>query len=259
MRRKRRAETGGWARPGNEPKLNPNATSPHQRTLFSATRLGQMPGPMNRRSALLGLAAAFAVAPAAYAQLTPVVLDGAQRAQGIARANRFLNSFTRLQARFTQTSPGGGVARGDVYIERPGKMRFEYDPPASLLIVSDGSVVAMRDTELRTTERTPLRSTPLNIILGSRINLERDARVLRVSEAGPWLMITARDRSGQTDGQITLQFHGPEAELRSWDVLDATGARTRITLSNVTQPASFQRSLFRLQDMLERDRPGGRR
>ncbi len=108
----------------------------------------------------------------------------------------------------------------------------------------------MRDTELRTTERTPIRSTPLNIILGETINLERDARVLRVSRAGPWLMITARDRRGQTDGQITLQFHGPDAQLRSWDVIDATGARTRITLSDITQPASFDRSLFRLEDML---------
>ena len=81
--------------------------------------------------------------------------------------------------------------------------------------------------------------------------------MLRVSRAGPWLMITARDRAGQTDGQITLQFYGPNAELRSWDVIDATGARTRITLSNVTQPASFDRSLFRLEDVLSE--PPGRR
>ena len=141
------------------------------------------------------------------------------------------------------------------YMQRPGKLRFQYDPPATMLIVSDGSVVAMRDTELRTTERTPLRSTPLNLILGQTIDLERNARILRVSRAGPWLMVTARDRSGQTDGQITLQFYGPQTQLRSWDVIDATGARTRITLSGVTQPASFDRSLFRLEDMLT-NRPG---
>jgi len=138
-------------------------------------------------------------------------------------------------------------------------MRFEYDPPATMLIVSDGSVVALRDTELRTTERTPLRSTPLNLILGANIDLERNARVLRVSQSGPWLMVTARDRAGQTDGQIVLQFHGENAELRSWDVIDATGARTRVTLSDTTQPSSFDRSLFRLEDMISRDRPGQRR
>lgn len=208
---------------------------------------------MNRRFALLGLSA-LALAPAAYAQQTPVVLEGAARAEGIAQANRALNAFTRLQGRFVQTSPGGGRASGMFYMQRPGRLRFQYDPPATLLIVADGSVVAMRDTELRTTERTPIRSTPLNIILGQTINLERDARILRVSRAGPWLLITARDRGGQTDGQITLQFYGANLELRSWDVIDATGARTRITLSDLTQPASFDRSLFRLEDMLSNRR-----
>lgn len=212
---------------------------------------------MNRRFALLGLSS-LVLAPAAFAQTTPTVLQGAERAEGIALANRSLNAFTRLQARFMQTSPGGSRASGTVYIQRPGRMRFQYDPPSGMLIVSDGSVVALQDTELRTTERTPLRSTPLNIILGQNIDLERNARVLRVSRAGPWLMITARDRGGNMDGQITLQFHGPSAELRSWDVIDATGARTRITLSGATQPASFDRTLFRLEDMLPRrgGRPG---
>lgn len=204
---------------------------------------------MNRRFALLGMAA-LALAPAAYAQTTPAVLQGAERAEGIAAANRALNGVQRLQGRFVQTSPGGGRASGMFYLQRPGRLRFEYDPPATLLIVSDGNVVAMRDTALRTTERTPLRSTPLNLILGQTINLERDARVLRVSRSGQWLMVTARDRSGQTDGQITLQFFGDNAELRSWDVIDATGARTRVTLSGITQPASFDRALFRLEDML---------
>lgn len=209
---------------------------------------------MNRRFALLGLSA-LVLAPAAYAQQTaPVVLDGAARAEGLAQANRSLNAVQRLQGRFMQTSPGGARASGTLYLQRPGRLRFEYDPPATMLIVADGSVVSMRDTELRTTERTPLRSTPLNLILGQTINLERDARVLRVSRAGPWLMITARDRGGQTDGQITLQFHGPNAELRSWDVIDATGARTRITLSDITQPASFDRNLFRLEDVLSNRR-----
>lgn len=215
-------------------------------------RFGHMT-PMNRRFALLGLSA-LVLAPAAYAQQTPVVLDGTARAEGLAQANRALNAIQRLQGRFVQTSPGGARASGMFYMQRPGRLRFQYDPPATMLIVADGSVVSLRDTELRTTERTPLRSTPLNLILGQTIDLERNARILRVSRAGPWLMITARDRAGQTDGQITLQFFGDQTELRSWDVIDATGARTRITLSDVTQPASFDRNLFRLEDMLSNRR-----
>lgn len=208
---------------------------------------------MLRRTALLGIAA-LAFAPAAYAQTNPVALEGAARAEALALANRYLNSFARLQARFTQSSPGGGRAAGTVYIQKPGRMRFEYDPPAQLLVVADGRVVAVRDNELRTTERTPLRSTPLNIILGENIDLERNARVLRVSQAGPWHMITVRDRAGQMDGQITLQFNN--GELRSWDVIDATGARTRITLSDVREPGALDSSLFRLPDVVDRNRRG---
>jgi outer membrane lipoprotein-sorting protein len=72
------------------------------------------------------------------------------------------------------------------------------------------------------------------------------------------MMISARDRRGQSDGTITLQFYGAEAELRSWDVIDASGARTRIALSNLTQPASFDGRLFRLEDVRSNSRRPGR-
>jgi outer membrane lipoprotein-sorting protein len=217
-----------------------------------------------RRLALAALAAALAL-PASAQQLRPrmaavdaptaapamVVLDGPARDAALAQANGVLNAVTRLQGRFVQNSPDGSTAAGAFYMQRPGKLRFEYDPPATMLIVSDGSVVALRDSALRTTDRTPLRSTPLNLILRGRVDLAHDARIIRVARQGDWLMITARDRTGQTDGAITLDFFGPSAELRSWDVADATGAHTRIALSNLTQPASFDPRLFRLDDMID--------
>ncbi len=204
----------------------------------------------------IGVEAAAVTTPATAPIVTP--LDGAERTAALALANQTLNAVLRLQGRFVQSSPGGARAAGAFYLQRPGKLRFQYDPPAALLIIADGSVVALRDTQLRTTERTPLRSTPLHLILGAQIDLARDARITQVARSGPWLMISARDRGGQTDGQITLHFFGPNAELRSWDVLDVTGARTRITLSELTQPASLDGRLFRLDDVLI-DRPGQRR
>lgn len=221
---------------------------------------------MIHRFALIGLCAAALIAPAAAQELRPratsvqapaaqvTTLEGAARTAALGRVNQSLNGVQRLQGRFVQTSPGGGRATGMFYMQRPGQLRFEYDAPATMLIVSDGSVVSLRDTALRTTDRTPLRSTPLNLILGARIDLERNARVMRVTQSGDWTMVTARDRSGQMDGQITLNFFGPNAELRSWDVIDATGARTRIALSDITRPPSFDRGLFQLEDMLENRR-----
>ena len=211
---------------------------------------------MNRRTLLAASLAALAAATPAFAQATIEPLAGAERAAALARANQTLNAVARLQGRFTQTS-GNGRASGQFYLQRPGKLRFQYDPPQSMLIISDGNVVAMRDDSLRTTERTPLRSTPLNLVLRASVDIERDARVTRVSRSGDWLLITARDRSGSTDGQIQMNFLGPNAELRSWEITDAAGVRTRIDLSNVTAPASFDPSLFRMPDRVE-NRPNGR-
>jgi outer membrane lipoprotein-sorting protein len=185
-------------------------------------------------------------------------LSGADRAAALARANSALNSVNLLQGRFVQVAPDGRRANGAFYMQRPGKLRFEYDPPATMLIVSDGRVVHMRDRALRTTDRTPLNSTPLNLVLRDNINLERDARIVRVARQGGDILVSARDRQGIADGQITMRFSGPNADLRSWDVIDATGSRTQIQLLNVTRPAALNRNLFRMEDMLE-SRPGGRR
>ena len=212
-------------------------------------------------AALLAFSAAAQPAPSMAppspaARILPVALSGPAREAAIAEANRALNAVRLMQGRFLQISPDGSRAAGVFYLQRPGKLRFEYDPPASLLIVSDGQVVALRDRALRTTERTPLDSTPLNLILGEQINLTRDARITRVERlGGSTILITARDRSGGAEGEITLRFDG--ARLGSWDIIDAAGGRTRIALSGVSQPESLDRSLFRLEDMLE-NRPGRR-
>jgi len=220
---------------------------------------------MVRRAVLLALCLTAIALPAA-AQLrgttpspdqnsvtapAPVLLEGAARDQALALANQALNGLQTLQGHFVQTSPAG-QATGSFYLQRPGKLRFEYDPPATMLIVSDGRVVAMRDRALRTTQRTPLNSTPLNLILRAQINLDRDARITRVVRQGDAILITAHDRTGQANGELTMQLDGPQLQLSSWDVVDATGARTHIALSGMTRPATLDRGLFRLEDILER-------
>lgn len=222
--------------------------------------------PLTRRSALALVLAAACAAPAA-AQIrgreTPQSFDaparqaqaaltqaggreltGAARAAALARANAALNDIRLLQGRFIQIA-AGNTTTGAFHMQRPGRLRFAYDPPASMLIVADGSVVAVQDTALRSVNRAPLRSTPLFFVLKSDIDLERDARVTRVAQQGDTLFVTVRDRTGAADGAITLALVGPNLELRSWDVTDATGARTRLALTDVSRPASIDQRLFR--------------
>lgn len=203
---------------------------------------------MLRRTLLTGLAALVA-APAAAQDAaqppTPTVLSGRARAEGLRQANQMLNAVDRLRGHFLQAASDGSRATGVFYIERPGKLRFEYDPPTDFLIVSDGRTVMMRDGALHTTERVALRATPLNLIVNPNINIAQ--HTLRVSESGPWLLITLRDRLGQIDGQLTLHFFRPTGELRSWDVHDVTGIRTRTTLSDIVRPESLDPALFALE------------
>jgi len=220
---------------------------------------------MNRRAILFAVAALTALEAPALAQtdqlhprtdpnagLAPVDLAGPDRDRALGQANASLNALQRVQGHFAQTAPNHTVSSGTFYMQRPGKLRFEYDPPAALVIVSDGSVVAERNQAMRTTDRTPLRSTPLYFFLRSDIDLARDSRITRVARAGDWLLISVIDRSGETDGRLTLFFYGPDAEFRCWDVVDVTGSRTRVMLSDLTQPASLDPSLFRLDDVISR-------
>jgi outer membrane lipoprotein-sorting protein len=226
-----------------------------------------------RSIALTTIAFAAVLAGGAFAQTSPLALrpaspsasaagattlQGADRSAALTRANASLNGVNLLQGRFVQIGPDGSRAGGRFYMQRPGKLRFEYDAPATLVIVSDGRVVHMRDRSLRTTDRTPLDSTPLNLVLRDNVDLAREARVTRVARQGDSIFVSARDRRGIADGEITMRFVGPNAELRSWDVIDATGARTQIQLTEVTRPAAIDRRMFRLEDMLE-NRPGPRR
>jgi len=208
--------------------------------------------------AALGPAAALAQAQArptavVAAAPRPAPLTGEARAQAIAAANRALNAQAAVQGRFRQVAPDGSVASGVFYLQRPGRLRFEYDPPASLLIVADGSVVAVNDRALRTTNRSPLRETPLYFVLKSNLDLNRDARVTAVTRDGPAILIAARDRAGQADGVLTLRFVGPGMTLQGWDVVDASGATTRVVLTEQRAAARFEQRLFQVpRDQLPR-------
>jgi outer membrane lipoprotein-sorting protein len=197
-----------------------------------------------------------ATVPAAASAPAAGALTGAERTAALAAASRALNAMTTLQGRFTQVSPDRSRSAGAFYLQRPGRLRFEYESPATLLIVANGGTLYMRDRALRTTERTTLDSTPLNLILKASIDLNRDARITRVAREAGALLITARDRTGRADGEITLRLEGPNMELRSWEVVDATGARTRVSLSGVSRPASIDRRLFRVEDVLDPGRHG---
>lgn len=214
--------------------------------------------PTRARAALVALPLlALCVAGAAMAQqspaavartaLTQTVLTGPERAAALTAASAALNKLVSVQGRFAQIAPDGARSGGAFYLQRPGRLRFQYDAPSPLTIVSDGSTVAVEDRSVRDVSRVPLRSTPLFYVLKRDVSLERDARITRVVRNGDLLMVTARDRTGEADGEITLAFSASDYQLRQWEVTDAQSLTTRITLSELRAAERLDPRLFRLE------------
>ncbi len=188
-----------------------------------------------------------AAAPPAAVRTALTQLSGAERTQVLGAASAALNRLVAVQGRFSQVAPDGSQSQGDIYLQRPGRMRFAYDAPSPLTIVSDGSTVAVEDRSVRDVSRVPLRATPLYYVLKRDVNLERDARITSVARNGDRVLVTARDRTGEADGEITLVFSGPTYDLKQWSITDGQRQTTRITLSAIRGAGRLDPRLFRVQ------------
>jgi outer membrane lipoprotein-sorting protein len=187
--------------------------------------------PAIARRAFLALAAAFLAAPA-WAATSPA--DDAL----VSRAIAYLDGITSVKGRFEQGNDKGGVADGTLYLARPGRARFEYDPPSGLLITSDGRTVILSDSKRGTFEHQPLSATPLAIFLAEHIHLDKGAHVTRVDRSASGFSITAEGGRGLRDGQITLYFSDAPLRLTGWAVVDGQNRVTRVTLGPLTPIAT---------------------
>src|SRR5690606_15955005 len=123
---------------------------------------------------------------------------------------------------------------GRFYVQRPGKIRFDYAPPSALRILADGHSLAIEDSDLKTVEKYPIKSTPFRLLLTDTVDLGRDARIVGVERQDGTLAISLEDRGGEAAGRIKLYFKAkPELELKEWAITDAQGLTTRVTVNNI--------------------------
>ncbi|MFL5298218.1 MAG: LolA family protein [Phenylobacterium sp.] len=188
------------------------------------------------------------IAPGAFAQApAPASLSAEDKAL-VDKAVSYLQGLTEARGRFTQTDARGATSQGELFLKRPGKARFAYDPPSGLLVVSDGGAVAIQDTRLKTFDSYPLMATPLSLFLARTIRLDRGVQVTRVSRAADGFTITARDGKKQTAGQITLTFADNPMTLRGWSVTDAQGRTTQVRIDGLERVSGLDPGLFVLKD-----------
>jgi outer membrane lipoprotein-sorting protein len=190
------------------------------------------------RMMVLGFALVFAgvmqpaLMPDAFAakvkalEITPDIQDAA------ARINGYFNSFQTLKGEFVQTGAKGRSTRGVMHLSKPGKLRFEYEPPNPLLIASDGKWLTIKNKAKEKGDQVPLSSTPLRLIVASKLNLLAEASVVQFEQINGMTTMGLVDKKGTIAGQMYLVFDDNRNELLQWIIVDGKGQRTTVELSN---------------------------
>jgi outer membrane lipoprotein-sorting protein len=166
----------------------------------------------------------------------------------IDRVAKAMTDTKTVQGRFTQVDPAGAPSSGSFYINRPGKVRFEYTSPEPIFIVSDGTTVSIEEPKRKAYDAIPLASTPLHLFLRSNIDLKKDGSVTDVTTSNGNHFVTLVDKTGEAEGKMVLQFRATDFELLGWRQIDGTGAETRVQLADMKKNVSLKPSLFVVKD-----------
>ena len=181
----------------------------------------------------------------------PVELTGKAEDQAIKRADAFLSSAQTMVGDFVQTnSTDGRQSEGKIYIQKPGKLRFEYANPATLEVIADGNKVAVNDRKMKTQETYSIGNTPLKFLLQDKIDLKADTQILNVLQTPDEVMILLDDRTtfGGTS-RIRLIFDTQTFQLNRWQVRDPQGYETLVTLYNIDLKQKPDPKLFKISAM----------
>ncbi len=167
--------------------------------------------------------------------------------------SRYLNGLTTLQAEITQINSDQTISTGKIMIHRPGRARFEYDPPNEALVIAGSQKLAVFDGKSNTgPEEYPLDRTPLNLILAKDVDLSRANMVVGHDYDGTATIITAQDPEHPEYGNIRLMFTADPVELRQWIITDDSGSETTVILGELTEDVRFNTAMFSIVAEVEK-------
>ena len=167
----------------------------------------------------------------------------------------FLNDLTTAKSSFTQINPDGTISTGTLYIKRPGRARFEYDPPDPALVMAGGGTVAIFDRKSNEPpQQFPLKRTPLAVILKRNVDLTEANMITGHSADDVSTTITAQDPENPDIGYIELVFTADPVELRQWVITDEGGNQTTVILGDMERGLDLRASLFSVPVELQKMR-----
>jgi outer membrane lipoprotein-sorting protein len=185
--------------------------------------------------------------PALAAPLFALVFALPAQAEKISLADisAYLNGLTTAQTDFTQVNADGSISTGEIYIRRPGRVRFEYAPPDDSLVLAGGGQVAIFDAKSnQPPEQYPLNKTPLGLILAENVDLSKANMVVGHTEVDNTTRVKAQDPAHPEYGSIDMVFTADPVELRQWVIVDEGGSETTVILGDLKKGMSLSGNLF---------------
>jgi outer membrane lipoprotein-sorting protein len=175
-----------------------------------------------------------------------VAFDAKQRAL-VERVNAYLTSVQTMVGDFVQVAPDGVRTNGKFYLQKPGRVRFEYNPPSPVELIADGQSMVVRDRKLATQDLYPLSQTPLRFLLADRIDLLKDTDLVGVYSDDMFVTVVVEQRQilGGTH-RLMLMFSTKDVELKQWTVTDPQGYDTTVAVYNLDKTKKPDPDLFKI-------------
>ena len=176
-----------------------------------------------------------------------------EKKSDLQRIEIYLNEMKTLRAEFLQVSSNGAVATGKLLMQRPGKIRFEYDPPSPIMLISDGYFLRYIDKDLEQVTHIWLEDTPIGFLLDDNLKLSGGITVTKFKKNANLLTITLAKSKKPERGTVSIIFSDKPLALEKWVIKDAQGITTTITLNNRERPLKIDPRLFELTDETKKE------
>ncbi|MGE4218714.1 MAG: outer membrane lipoprotein carrier protein LolA, partial [Alphaproteobacteria bacterium] len=183
-------------------------------------------------------AVAWSGGPAQAAPYTP------EQQAAIRQVEAYLQNLKTLESRFVQNNPDGTTSQGKMYLRRPGYLRFEYDPPVPVLLISNGLWLIHVDHELKSSNYLPLNQTPAYFLVRENMSLSDGLTVTGVQMTPGAIRVRVIEQDEPEVGTVILTFSERPFELRQWQIVDAIGKTVHITLVNPKFGAKIDPTIF---------------
>jgi outer membrane lipoprotein-sorting protein len=165
----------------------------------------------------------------------------------IKRVDDYLSNTDVLSGNFVQVGPDGRRSQGEFYIQKPGKVRFDYDPPSPIDIVADGQTVVVRDRKLATQDIYPLSQTPLRFLLSDHVDLMKDTNLVAVYADDVFVTVVVEEKNGLVGtSRLMIMFSAKDMQLKQWTVTDPQGYDTTVAVYNLDTTDKPDPSMFKI-------------